>query len=153
MTQADGGLRKSVTDDVHRPAKTGAKSLCCCRFPLGHNTGRERTFGPLQAPKALLYAPRSRTIVRLFLGSSAVEHSTVNRMVAGSNPARGANDINSLWRYRHPSKLVDRRIQYSRRNPERGPLVSQQRREHMAVVLASDGKLTRLPRQSRPDDD
>jgi hypothetical protein len=26
----------------------------------------------------------------LFLGSSAVEHSTVNRMVAGSNPARGA---------------------------------------------------------------
>src|SRR6266852_7345658 len=28
---------------------------------------------------------------RLFLGSSAVEHSTVNRMVAGSNPARGAN--------------------------------------------------------------
>jgi hypothetical protein len=26
-----------------------------------------------------------------FLGSSAVEHSTVNRMVAGSNPARGAN--------------------------------------------------------------
>src|SRR5450631_783958 len=27
---------------------------------------------------------------RLFLGSSAVEHSTVNRMVAGSNPARGA---------------------------------------------------------------
>jgi hypothetical protein len=33
---------------------------------------------------------RSRTCVSLFLGSSAVEHSTVNRMVAGSNPARGA---------------------------------------------------------------
>jgi hypothetical protein len=29
-------------------------------------------------------------LFRLFLGSSAVEHSTVNRMVAGSNPARGA---------------------------------------------------------------
>ena len=29
---------------------------------------------------------------RLFLGSSAVEHSTVNRMVAGSNPARGAKE-------------------------------------------------------------
>ena len=28
---------------------------------------------------------------RMFLGSSAVEHSTVNRMVAGSNPARGAS--------------------------------------------------------------
>src|SRR5205085_3472776 len=30
-------------------------------------------------------------LFRLFLGSSAVEHSTVNRMVAGSNPARGAS--------------------------------------------------------------
>ena len=29
----------------------------------------------------------------LFLGSSAVEHSTVNRMVAGSNPARGASSL------------------------------------------------------------
>ncbi len=34
---------------------------------------------------------------RLFLGSSAVEHSTVNRMVAGSNPARGARYL--LRRY------------------------------------------------------
>jgi hypothetical protein len=33
---------------------------------------------------------------RLFLGSSAVEHSTVNRMVAGSNPARGAKQIKHL---------------------------------------------------------
>src|SRR6266404_9982582 len=38
----------------------------------------------------------SRTPFRLFLGSSAVEHSTVNRMVAGSNPARGASKINHL---------------------------------------------------------
>jgi hypothetical protein len=35
-------------------------------------------------------------LFRLFLGSSAVEHSTVNRMVAGSNPARGANDLNNI---------------------------------------------------------
>ncbi len=28
-----------------------------------------------------------------FLGSSAVEQSTVNRLVAGSNPARGAYKI------------------------------------------------------------
>ena len=34
--------------------------------------------------------------VRLFLGSSAVEHSTVNRMVAGSNPARGASKFRDL---------------------------------------------------------
>ena len=27
----------------------------------------------------------------IFLGSSAVERSTVNRLVAGSNPARGVN--------------------------------------------------------------
>ena len=39
--------------------------------------------------------PRADT-VRLFLGSSAVEHSTVNRMVAGSNPARGATKIKRL---------------------------------------------------------
>src|SRR5205823_6434615 len=38
----------------------------------------------------------SRTPFRLFLGSSAVEHSTVNRMVAGSNPARGATPDRSV---------------------------------------------------------
>lgn len=45
---------------------------------------------PLQAQPALLYAAARERLVRLFLGSSAVEHPTVNRMVAGSNPARGA---------------------------------------------------------------
>jgi hypothetical protein len=50
---------------------------------------RNGPFGPLQRSEALLYAARRDTF-RLFLGSSAVEHSTVNRMVAGSNPARGA---------------------------------------------------------------
>jgi hypothetical protein len=39
---------------------------------------------------------RANPWFRLFLGSSAVEHSTVNRMVAGSNPARGANQIKYL---------------------------------------------------------
>jgi hypothetical protein len=55
-----------------------------------------RPFRPLQASEALLYAPRRGLGFALFLGSSAVEHSTVNRMVAGSNPARGANQINRL---------------------------------------------------------
>jgi hypothetical protein len=50
-------------------------------------------FGPLQALEALLYAPPSEQMLRLFLGSSAVEHSTVNRMVPGSNPGRGASKI------------------------------------------------------------
>src|SRR5207249_598391 len=35
------------------------------------------------------YDPRS--LRRLFRGSSAVEQPAVNRLVAGSNPARGAN--------------------------------------------------------------
>ncbi len=35
----------------------------------------------------------------IFLGSSAVEQSTVNRLVAGSNPARGANTLNALGRF------------------------------------------------------
>src|SRR6185437_1205634 len=47
-------------------------------------------FRPLQGSGALLYAARREPGFALFLGSSAVEHSTVNRMVAGSNPARGA---------------------------------------------------------------
>jgi hypothetical protein len=33
---------------------------------------------------------RSHRDKRMIPGSSAVEHSTVNRQVAGSNPARGA---------------------------------------------------------------
>src|SRR3974390_43352 len=55
---------------------------------------RRSLFRPLQARGALLYGVRAwPRRVRLFLGSSAVEHSTVNRMVAGSNPARGASSI------------------------------------------------------------
>src|SRR5581483_9125852 len=37
--------------------------------------------------------PAREHLHRLFLGSSAVEHPTVNRMVAGSNPARGASSF------------------------------------------------------------
>ena len=46
-------------------------------------------------------------LCRLFLGSSAVEHSTVNRMVAGSNPARGAkqNQALSAWSPPPPNRL------------------------------------------------
>jgi hypothetical protein len=64
------------TGSLHRLLKLRASSL----FPA------------LQGSGALLYAARCEPLgFRLFLGSSAVEHSTVNRMVAGSNPARGAN--------------------------------------------------------------
>src|SRR5689334_21181800 len=71
-------------------ARNDNKSLRRRAFGLRDEPKPALRFGPLQARKALLYAARSRTFVRLFLGSSAVEHSTVNRMVAGSNPARGA---------------------------------------------------------------
>ena len=48
----------------------------------------------------LCYTLRARErLFRLFLGSSAVEHSTVNRMVAGSNPARGASRGFYVLRY------------------------------------------------------
>jgi hypothetical protein len=49
-----------------------------------------RRISALQAMEALLYAAVREDDFASFLGSSAVEHSTVNRMVAGSNPARGA---------------------------------------------------------------
>jgi hypothetical protein len=56
----------------------------------GRATCQIGPFPALQGSEALLYAARGERLFRLFLGSSAVEHSTVNRMVAGSNPARGA---------------------------------------------------------------
>jgi hypothetical protein len=43
----------------------------------------------------LCYMRPTRTS-RLFPGSSVVEQPAVNRLVAGSNPARGANKINKL---------------------------------------------------------
>jgi hypothetical protein len=49
-------------------------------------------------PWGLCYTLPGAHRFRLFLGSSAVEHSTVNRMVAGSNPARGA--ISDFARHR-----------------------------------------------------
>jgi hypothetical protein len=60
----------------------------------------QRTAGDLVLckPERLCYTlPAREPLFRLFLGSSAVEHSTVNRMVAGSNPARGAK-LNQLLR-------------------------------------------------------
>jgi hypothetical protein len=51
-------------------------------------------FAAFKAGPALLYALRAREV--LFPGSSAVEQPAVNRLVAGSNPARGANKINNL---------------------------------------------------------
>src|SRR5471030_1254990 len=68
---------------------------------------RHSPFRPLQGSEALLYAARREPCFALFLGSSAVEHSTVNRMVAGSNPARGASYLfppASPW-IKNPNKI------------------------------------------------
>src|SRR5436190_16023802 len=68
---------------------------CPLRAPSSTRCGRQR-IRPLQAQAALLYAAAREQTVRLFLGSSAVEHPTVNRMVAGSNPARGAKSYRNI---------------------------------------------------------
>ena len=56
----------------------------------------ETAYFVLCKPWRLCYTqPVANPRFRSFLGSSAVEHSTVNRMVAGSNPARGATSNQS----------------------------------------------------------
>lgn len=61
--------------------------------PIHHGAGDGHLV--LCKPERLCYTlPAREHLFRLFLGSSAVEHSTVNRMVAGSNPARGASKFN-----------------------------------------------------------
>src|SRR5437773_6047879 len=87
------GLRRKGPD--HSPSVRGNadKALQHRPLPCPLDAVTERPFGPLQRRKPLLYAHAFANHVRLFLGSSAVEHSTVNRMVAGSNPARGAKNF------------------------------------------------------------
>jgi hypothetical protein len=55
-----------------------------------------RRFAAFKAGPALLYALHARQL--LFPGSSAVEQPAVNRLVAGSNPARGAKYFHHLDR-------------------------------------------------------
>ena len=56
---------------------------------------------------SLCYTLRPANKLRTFPGSSAVEHSTVNRMVAGSNPARGAS--HGFYVFRHDRLNLDQR--------------------------------------------
>ena len=69
---------------------------CAIPRPAGHLV--------LCKPERLCYTlPARERLFRLFLGSSAVEHSTVNRMVAGSNPARGAKRFPIFRLVRRPN--------------------------------------------------
>src|SRR5438874_6359944 len=90
------GLRQSVTGCVRAWSKNGGESLCRSTF-RPRRRGFEASHLVLCKPGRLCYTlPAREHLFRLFLGSSAVEHSTVNRMVAGSNPARGAKSNQSL---------------------------------------------------------
>jgi hypothetical protein len=93
--------------------------------------GLERAYFVLCKARRLCYTlRRANPRFRLFLGSSAVEHSTVNRMVAGSNPARGANEIKSLhWILNTPVRRL-----FSRR-PHWGPLRRHCEFEHLIMAL------------------
>src|SRR5439155_21158087 len=90
------GLRRKGPDRSPGVGENADKALQNRPLPCPLDAVTERPFGPLQRRKPLLYAHAFANHVRLFLGSSAVEHSTVNRMVAGSNPARGAKNSKSV---------------------------------------------------------
>ena len=72
----------------HPKVQRFAMSPAVC-FPID-DTGGKAYFVLCKARMLCYTLRRANPWFRLFLGSSAVEHSTVNRMVAGSNPARGA---------------------------------------------------------------
>jgi hypothetical protein len=58
---------------------------------------RGAAYFPLCKLKGLCYTqPGAKHWFALFLGSSVVEQPAVNRLVAGSNPARGAKHLNHL---------------------------------------------------------
>src|SRR5215212_10279304 len=98
MELATFAVALKVYGEARPSATTGGNCTAKQRFRRAFRRPGTSIFGPLQRSRPLLYAPACEQGFRLFLGSSAVEHSTVNRMVAGSNPARGARNINNLIR-------------------------------------------------------
>jgi hypothetical protein len=78
---------------VGRPEMAG-KPLTKGGFPVPADAWANQVISAYaSAGRFVIRCPAREHLSRLFLGSSAVEHSTVNRMVAGSNPARGANSF------------------------------------------------------------
>ena len=93
MTPADDGIAPARVPAAARPERENDdKSLWRRGFPAPLHASAAAGDLVLCKPERLCYTlPAREHLFRLFLGSSAVEHSTVNRMVAGSNPARGAS--------------------------------------------------------------
>jgi hypothetical protein len=82
-----------------------ATNRCSHVISAPYRCGARAGYFVLCKPRRLCYTlPLANPWFRLFLGSSAVEHSTVNRMVAGSNPARGAKQIKYLAGFRRSCK-------------------------------------------------
>jgi hypothetical protein len=78
------------------PAQKADKPLWNSDFPPTPGLTLPRPISSFASPGGFVIRCPARTQFALFLGSSAVEHSTVNRMVAGSNPARGATHFKHL---------------------------------------------------------
>jgi hypothetical protein len=72
------------------PSQKASKPLWHKHFPVRIGAIANRIISSFARLGGFVIRSPLRTLSALFLGSSAVEHSTVNRMVAGSNPARGA---------------------------------------------------------------
>ena len=85
------GLRVWPARSQFSDRRKGSKSLRRRQFRSAIDAASARAISSFASLGGFVICCRLRTPwFRLFLGSSAVEHSTVNRMVAGSNPARGA---------------------------------------------------------------
>src|SRR3978361_1800716 len=77
---------------LHAPnAGAAAANRCGTSVFQPGLTPRRVGLFPLCKPRRLCYTqPGAKHCFALFLGSSVVEQPAVNRLVAGSNPARGA---------------------------------------------------------------
>jgi hypothetical protein len=116
VCSAQAGRRGSLT-----PARSLGPSAAVAIFPFECKnrpveTGRKKTKG-LASAGTFCYAERFPAFCTAFRGSSVVERPTVNRMVVGSNPTRGARL--QLCRCPHPSPRYRDRVHWSRRAPHR----------------------------------
>src|SRR5665213_670392 len=85
------GITRAWPDGASGWAQKVDKPLRRSHFARAADAARQPSISPFASPGGFVIRSGVADPVRMFLGSSAVEHSTVNRMVAGSNPARGAS--------------------------------------------------------------
>ncbi len=89
-TGSDGGRRRRRTGPDRMADWTGSDGGLDRRWAMRLNFATRRTF---------CYTRCASSLANVFPGSSAVEQPAVNRLVAGSNPARGAK-LNQVVRPR-----------------------------------------------------